>query len=348
MHSKSNVGPGEIMTQTDAALADLKRAFRAGLDQTARMVAPGAIDALVAGLDPGVVWSACAPINTLGGREAVRDGFWAPLLRALPDLERRPDLLLAGAWAEGLWTAHMGHFLGVFEQDLFGVPATRRPVWLRYGAFERHGPEGVTQAYWIIDLPGLMMQAGVWPLAPGLGLPGVSPAPATQDGLAAALGGPEESAESLALVERMIAGLMQYDRVSLASMGMRRFWTPHFGWYGPAGIGTMRGHADYERGHQQPFLTAFPDRKGGDHKCRIGDGAYVGSTGWPSIRATHTGGGFMGLPPTGRPVTMRVMDFWRRDGAFLSENWVFIDLIDLLGQMGLDVFARMGERLALR
>jgi hypothetical protein len=336
------------MHQSHADLANLKRASLAATRADAQLSAPGALDRLLAGLAPDVVWSAGAPVGALQGREAVGGRFWAPLLAALPDLERRPDLVMAGAWAQGRWTAQMGHFLGVFERDLFGVPATRRPVWLRYGAFERHGEAGVEQAYWLLDLPGLMMQAGVWPLAPGLGLSGVSPAPASQDGLSPALGAPEDSAASLALVERMIAGLMQYDGVSLSSMGMRRFWTDRFGWYGPAGIGTMRGHEDYERGHQRPFLTAFPDRKGGDHKCRIGDGAYVGSTGWPSIRATHTGGGFMGLAPTGRPVTMRVMDFWRREGDLLCENWVFIDLIDLLGQMGLDVFARMGEMIARR
>jgi hypothetical protein len=129
-------------------------------------------------------------------------------------------------------------------------------------------------------------------------------------------------------------------------MGMVRFWTPDFHWYGPSGIGTMRGHADYERGHQGPFLRAFPDRVGGNHKCRVGDGPYVASTGWPSIRATHLGGGWLGTAVTGRPVTMRVMDFWRREGDLLSENWVFIDLIDLLLQMDVDVFARMQERLS--
>jgi hypothetical protein len=40
-------------------------------------------------------------------------------------------------------------------------------------------------------------------------------------------------------------------------------------------------------------------------------------------------------------VTMRVMDIWRREGAWLRENWVFVDIIDLLRQLGVDVFARM-------
>jgi hypothetical protein len=35
------------------------------------------------------------------------------------------------------------------------------------------------------------------------------------------------------------------------------------------------------------------------------------------------------------------MDFWRRDGDRLAENWVFIDIPDLLRQLGVDLFARM-------
>ena len=31
---------------------------------------------------------------------------------------------------------------------------------------------------------------------------------------------------------------------------------------------------------------------------------------------------------------MRVMDWWRREGDLLVENWVLIDVIDLLEQLG--------------
>ena len=34
-------------------------------------------------------------------------------------------------------------------------------------------------------------------------------------------------------------------------------------------------------------------------------------------------------------------DFWRREGDKLAENWVFIDKIDLLQQMGVDIFKRL-------
>jgi hypothetical protein len=37
------------------------------------------------------------------------------------------------------------------------------------------------------------------------------------------------------------------------------------------------------------------------------------------------------------------MDFWRREGERLAENWVFIDMIDLLDQIGIDIFERVRE-----
>ena len=41
---------------------------------------------------------------------------------------------------------------------------------------------------------------------------------------------------------------------------------------------------------------------------------------------------------------MRVADWWRREGDTLRENWVLIDLPDLLLQMGVDLFGRLREQ----
>ncbi len=41
---------------------------------------------------------------------------------------------------------------------------------------------------------------------------------------------------------------------------------------------------------------------------------------------------------------MRVMDFWRRDGDRFRENWVLIDIPELLLQMGFDMFTRLRNR----
>jgi predicted ester cyclase len=112
-------------------------------------------------------------------------------------------------------------------------------------------------------------------------------------------------------------------------------------WYGPCGIGTARGLSGFVDHHQLPFRLAFPNRRGGNHYVRIGDGAYSATGGWPSVLAKHTGGGFMGMPPTGRDVGMRVMDFYLHHEGLIRENWVPLDIIHLLLQMGFDVFDRM-------
>jgi len=46
-----------------------------------------------------------------------------------------------------------------------------------------------------------------------------------------------------------------------------------------------------------------------------------------------------GVKAAGTPITMRVMDFWRARGGKLIENWVMIDIPDLLFQIGIDVFS---------
>ncbi|MGL4442088.1 MAG: ester cyclase, partial [Alsobacter sp.] len=74
---------------------------------------------------------------------------------------------------------------------------------------------------------------------------------------------------------------------------------------------------------------------------RIGDGPYSLTSGWPSVYASHKGGDFLGTAPTGRDVTMRVMDFYLHHEGLIRENWVPIDIIHLLKQMDVDVFDRM-------
>jgi hypothetical protein len=108
-----------------------------------------------------------------------------------------------------------------------------------------------------------------------------------------------------------------------------------------AGIGATRGLKGFQDLHQRPFLRALPDRRGGDHKARFAEDDYACSTGWPSLRGTLSGPNWLGLPPTGRQVGMRVMDWWRREGDRLRENWVLIDLLDVQIQCGLDPFDRL-------
>jgi predicted ester cyclase len=258
----------------------------------------------------------------------------ASLDRAMPGFHDVPDLVLAGEFKGQAFTASTGRFQGRHWRPLRGG-RTAALAELRYGRIDRFEDGRIAETWLLPDCAGALIALGLWPAAPPLGAD-VFPAPSPF-----APGGDPQVA--LARVEAMIAGLMRYDGQSLASMGMRDHWTPDFRWYGPAAIGSFMGHEDYERGHQRPFLTAFPDRVGGNHVARIAEGAYVASGGWPSIRATHLGSGWLGMPATGKPITMRVMDFWRAEGNRLAETWVFIDVGDVLRQFGVDAYARLSE-----
>jgi len=284
-------------------------------------------------LAPRHVLDACRPVDRGEDVDFVATALLGPLSAAFPNIEVRPDIAMRGAFKGGEWTASSGHLCGRFMAPLWGIPPTRRVAYLRFGCFQRWEAERVIETIVLLDLPSLMMQAKVWPLAAPLGPDLMAPPPPGGHAI-----WPEgDGAASLAIVEGMIGGLMKYDG-SLKTMKMRDFFAEDFWWFGPAPIGTFRGFPDYERGHAGPFLEAFPDRVGGNHRARFGDGAFVASTGWPSITATHRGDGWLGLAATGRAITMRVMDFWRASDGLLVENWVMIDIPDLLKQLGVDVF----------
>jgi SnoaL-like polyketide cyclase len=285
------------------------------------------------------VLDAFRPVERGVGPAFVRDALLAPLALAIPDYEVRADIAMKGPFKGGHWTASSGHVVGRFMSPLFGIPPTEHIVWLRFGCFQRWHDGLVVETIVLLDLPSLMIQADVWLLALPMGPDVMAPGPKGRDGIWPA----GEGTASLAIVERMIGGLMKFDG-SLKTMNMRDFFAEDFWWFGPAPIGSFRGFADYERGHATPFLTAFPDRVGGNHRARFGDGDYVASTGWPSITATHKRSGWLGTAGTGLPITMRVMDFWHVSNGKLYENWVMIDIPDVLNQIGIDVFAALQHR----
>lgn len=293
---------------------------------------------------PELAWHGQHPVNDGVGREVWVRAALAPLIDAMPDVERRDDILNLGVLDGAIWIAAMGHYCGTFVKPLFGIPATGHLAFLRYGEFYRVDESGtVLEVVTLWDLIGLMQQAGVDPLPPAAGVSILTPGPRGHDGVRPDVVEPDAGARSLALVMAMAAGLGEYDGKTLQSMGQTRFWSPDMLWYGPAGIGANRRLKGFEDFHQRPFLIAFPDRRGAPNKVRIGDGAYCASRGWPSLLMTHAGP-YLGHPATNRAVTMRVMDWWRRDGDLLAENWVFIDLPHLFLQFGRDLMASLPRR----
>ncbi|NWF71039.1 MAG: ester cyclase [Chloroflexi bacterium] len=288
------------------------------------------------------------PINELQGLPAIAEQVWKPLRLALPDVERRDDLVAGGRYRATHWIACLGHYVGTFTHDWIGIPATQQVVAVRYAEGHELRDGKIAVSYVFIDFLDLMRQAGYWPIAPSLGQEMRWLPPMTHDGVILSAQDEARSQRTIETVLKMHAALGYYNRqpptrAVLDLMGMVKHWHPNFMWYGPAGIGTTRGLKGFEDYHQIPFLVAFPDRGGTEigHFIRIGDGYYAVTGGWGYLQATHTGHDFLGMPPTGKRIRMRVMDFYRCDDETIVENWIPMDVPHILLQMGVDVFGRM-------
>ncbi len=73
-----------------------------------------------------------------------------------------------------------------------------------------------------------------------------------------------------------------------------------------------------------------------DLACQIVDLVAVGDKVWARARGSGTHrGSFMGQPPTGRVVTIDVMDVCRFEDGKIVEHWGVPDRLSMIEQMGL-------------
>ena len=297
---------------------------------------------------PDVVFRLAFPFEETCGVDAYFDKVYAPLFKALPDLERRDHILMAGPTEEGVdWIGCGGFYCGTFKVPWLDIPPTGHLVHMRFHEFYRvvDGKVIEMQALW--DIPEVMMQAGAWPMAPSLGREWHVPAPASNDGIVA---GPYDAAQGEATCQHVVDMLEHLQRFPSQGgpevMQMPRFWHPRMTWYGPAGIGTARGVQGFRNWHQIPFLNAMPDRGLNQDAVTLhffGDRNFAAVTGWPDMYQSVTGGGWLGIAPAGQKIAMRSLDFWRVEEGLIRENWVLVDLLHVYDQIGVDVFARMRE-----
>lgn len=328
----------DLKTSTDGT--DIRPLMRQVLDEIAQN--PEAAEKHLAA---DCVWDIAHPVNQLVGPKEVAEKFLAPMKAALTGMERRDILFLGGTsriLEEGRWVAGITHYVGIFDEPLFGLKPSGSMVFFRSGEFYRLDDDGkIVEAKILFDMIDLMVQARRMPL-PSYGTEITFPAPSTQDGLC-----PQTpyDGDAFDVVERMGATLGKYDPETYYSEGQTGpdgVWTDNMMWYGPGGIGSNTRWEGFVKDHRAPFLDGFPDRKGGHHFCRFGDSHYAAMGGWPSIHATWAED-YLGVKATGGPITMRVMDFYRIATEYkdhkLAENWVFIDLCDLFLQGGRDIIA---------
>ena len=314
-----------------------------------------------------VNWNGSAPIDQLLGVDALISGFWEQLLRSFPDLVRTPYIFMGGIdQGESTygsdqgeeWVSGCGYLTGTFVEDWLGIPATGAKTNIHFGQFYVMREGKIAESYVMFDILAVMRQAGFQVLPPAPGAEGGKvPAPVAGDGIMLTEQDPLEGRKTLQLVEAMGRGLERYDRerdgADMSKMEQWLYWDRNMKWYGPSGIGacfTLEEFADF---HQRNWLHGFGDRNlshdgGGRTMGFVGEGSYSCGGIWDTVFSKHHGE-YAGIPATGKLMTIRDFDWWKRGANdLLIENWVPIDLIDLARQMGVDLMGRLKDQVEER
>ncbi len=136
------------------------------------------------------------------------------------------------------------------------------------------------------------------------------------------------------LLDRMVVALNAHDIDAHDD-----FWTKDMIWHGPPGFGDIHGLDGFKNEVLRPFYAAFPDYHV-KNDIEVADENWIAATGF--LTATHQGE-WLGIAATGKPVKMRYSDFWLVKGDRLSENWVMVDHIEVLRQLGIEPLAQTKE-----
>ena len=322
--------------------------------------------AIRAAVHDDVDWNGSAPIDQIVGVENLISGFWLPLLHSFPDLKIRPYVFMGGIesgvseWggeAGTEWVSAVGYLTGTFANDWLGIPATGIKTNIWFGQFYRMREGKIAESYVQYDILSVVRQAGYQVLPPAPGAEGGKvPGPVTHDGILLTEQDPLESRKSMQIVQAMGSGLERYvrsrDGGDMSRMEQEKYWHQDMKWFGPSGIGgcfTLEEFADF---HQRNWLHGFGDRsleveRGGVGVGFFSEGMYACGGIW-DMAFSYNHGDYAGISATGKLMTMRDFDWYRREGDYLIENWVPIDMIDLCRQLGVDLMDRLRLQIELR
>ena len=133
--------------------------------------------------------------------------------------------------------------------------------------------------------------------------------------------------ETKKVISQMVDGLNDHE-----IQGMDKFFGESFKWIGNQGCGTKNGLKEFQQNWQVPFQKAFSDKVCVD-EARIAEGEWMAAFG--RQEAIHSGT-FMGIKPTGKKVEIRYMDFWCVKNGKIVNNWVMVDFLGVMKQLGVD------------
>jgi steroid delta-isomerase-like uncharacterized protein len=257
-----------------------------------------------------------APIRGLAAWKRFTSAQWG----AFPDLTATVEDVVA----EGDRVALRLTARGTHTGPLMGLPPTGKPVSFLGMEFFHIRDGKIVESWGQFDALSLLQQLGAVPgppAAPDQPAGGPPPPPTPGNN-----GEPVASSEAhKALVRRYVDELLNRQRFEEAEQLLAPDFVGHF----PGVPGPVRGVAGWKQLFDG-FLAAFPDYRETVDDL-VADGHRVAAR--IAFGGTHRGD-LIGLPPTGKPVTVTGMAILRIAGGRIAEQWAAVDMLGLLQQLG--------------
>ena len=284
------------------------------------------------------------PFNELKGAENVANHLLMPIKDSFNPIQRRLDIFYAGVNSldenRSVWISSMGHLMGVFNKNFFGLQPNFKTSLLRFAEFYKVENNKITEGAIFLDIFDFMQQLGLAIIPESTGLVCVTPGPMNHKGLKFNLSDGDEGIKTLNLIHRMRDRLVKGSKMKTYKEELELDWKNDMVWWGPGGIGASYTIDGYFKGHASPFQESLEFVKFGGHILSSAEDDLGGWFGWPNL-IMKSKGGYLGLTnKSDIESEMRVVDLYRRDGDKIAENWIFIDHLHFLKILGVDLLER--------
>ncbi|MBV7339568.1 ester cyclase [Chloroflexi bacterium TSY] len=270
-----------------------------------------------------MIWHGPPGFGDIHGIDGFKYDVLKPFYTTFPDYHVVNEIEVAN----GDWVAATGILTGTPQDEWLGVPATGKPIVMRFSDFWRVENGKLAENWVMVDNLGVMQQ---------LAAPEAEPRSPVCQQIYITPNEPTLAQQNLDLVHDMIEIINAHEIEAHA-----HFWTEDMIWHGPPGFGDIHGIEAFKQDAMNAFYRAFPDFHGemttnidiGGSAIELADDHFVAATGIAT--GTHQGPWF-NIPPTGKHIEIRYSDFWRIENGKLVENWVMIDHVGMLQQIGVD------------
>jgi steroid delta-isomerase-like uncharacterized protein len=235
---------------------------------------------------------------------------------AFPDFHDSPELVLA----EGDMVAYLGMISGTQEKELFGFPASGRPMRVWGVNFFKLRDGKIAERWGQFDVLSMMQQLALVPGPP-------QDAPGEQqfgDPHRAAAASDANVERNKAVYARMVEEVVNQGHFDVVDELFHPEYVDHAAPPGsPPGLEGVKAVFSM-------FRTGFPDVKFTIDQ-QVGEGDYVATL--VHGEGTHTGQ-FIQFPPSGKHAQWRSVGFFRVEDGKIREHWGIPDLLGLLIQIG--------------